>query len=91
MSINEFQDNPLVSVISPCYNVESYLPRFLECILSQTYKNIEIILVDDGSTDNTGYILDDIASKDNRVSIIHKSNGGCSSARLAGIKRASGE
>lgn len=91
MPINEFQENPLVSVVSPCYNVERYLSRFLECILSQTYKNIEIILVNDGSTDNTGYILDDIASKDNRVSIIHKSNGGCSSARLAGIKRASGE
>ena len=91
MSINEFQKNPLVSVVSPCYNVERYLSRFLECILSQTYKNIEIILVDDGSTDNTGYLLDEIASKDNRVSIIHKSNGGCSSARLAGIKRASGE
>lgn len=91
MSINEFQENPLVSVVSPCYNVERYLSRFLECVLSQTYKNIEIILVDDGSTDNTGYILDDIASKDPRVSIIHKSNGGCSSARLTGIKRASGE
>lgn len=91
MSINEFQKNPLVSVVSPCYNVERYLSRFLECLLSQTYKNIEIILVDDGSTDNTRYLLDEIASKDNRVSIIHKSNGGCSSARLAGIKRASGE
>ena len=91
MEVIEIRENPLVSVVSPCYNVEKFLPRFFDCIISQTYKNIEFIFVDDGSTDHTGRLLDDIAEKDSRVTVIHKANGGCSSARLAGIEKAVGE
>lgn len=81
----------LISVIVPIYNVEQYLSRCIESILNQTYKNLEIILVDDGSTDRCGSICDAYKEKDARVKVIHKSNGGLSDARNAGIKSAHGE
>ena len=87
MSINE----NLVSVIVTAYNVEEYLDRCIETLVTQTYPYIEIILVDDGSTDRTGVICDNWANKDDRVVVIHKKNGGPSDARNAGIKSARGK
>lgn len=83
--------NVLVSVIVPVYNVENYLRECVDSILRQTYQNIEIILVDDGSTDSSGHICDKYMDIDNRIKVIHKENGGLSDARNAGIKIASGE
>ena len=80
-----------VSIIVPIYNVEKYLSKCIESILSQTYKNIEIILVDDGSPDNSPQICDEYAKKDDRIIVIHKANGGVSSARNAGIDIATGK
>lgn len=80
-----------VSVIVPVYNVENYLPRCLDSILNQTYQNLEIILVDDGSPDNCGAICDEYAAKDNRIRVIHQKNCGVSSARNAAMEVASGE
>lgn len=82
---------PLISVIVPVYNVENYLRKCLESIINQTYKNLEIILIDDGSTDNSGKICDEYAAKDNRIKLIHKPNGGISDARNAGLEIAKGE
>lgn len=79
-----------ISVVVPIYNVEKYLPKCIESILNQTYKNLEIILVDDGSTDNSGKIIDEYAKKDSRILAIHKQNGGCSSARNYGLDIATG-
>lgn len=76
----------LISVIVPIYNVERYLPQCLDSILNQTYRHLEVILVNDGSTDRSGAIADEYASKDMRVSVIHKQNGGLSSARNAGME-----
>ena len=73
----------LISVIVPIYNVENYLCRCVDSILKQTYKNIEVILVNDGSTDNCGKICDEYALKDKRVKVIHKKNGGIADARNA--------
>jgi len=81
----------LVSVIVPVYKVEPYLCACIEGILNQTYGNIEIILVDDGSPDNCPAICDDYARKDSRIRVLHKENGGLSSARNAGIENANGE
>lgn len=80
----------LISVIVPVYGVESYLPRCVESILSQTYSNLEIILVDDGSPDGCPVICDDYAQKDSRIRVIHKENGGLSDARNVGINIAKG-
>ena len=80
-----------ISVIVPVYNVEKYLPRCVDSILSQTYENLEILLVDDGAKDSSGRICDEYAGKDPRVRVIHKENGGLSSARNAGIDAATGE
>ena len=82
---------PLVSVIVPVYKVESYLHRCVDCILAQTYANLEIILVDDGSPDNCGKICDEYAQKDKCIKVIHKKNGGLSDARNAGLDIAMGE
>lgn len=81
----------MVSIIIPIYNVEKYLKRCVDSVLSQTYENIEIILVDDGSPDNCPLMCDEIAKADPRIKVIHKENGGLSSARLAGFKKASGD
>ena len=80
-----------VSIIVPVYNVEKYLEKCLDSIVKQTYENIEIILVDDGSTDKSGTILDQYAEMDNRISVIHKKNEGVSTARNTGIEAARGE
>ncbi len=84
-------DFPLVSVIIPVYNVAPYLRRCLDSILRQTYTNLEILLIDDGSSDESGAICDEYVRKDARVSVIHKKNGGLSDARNVGIKKAVGE
>lgn len=89
--INSSIQNPLISVIIPCYNVEKYLDRCLKSIVHQTYRNLEIILVDDGSPDSSGIICDRWADKDNRIIVIHKENGGLGFARNSGIKIAKGE
>ena len=81
----------LISVIVPVYNVEKYLSKCVESILAQTYKDLEIILVDDGSPDNCGAMCDEYAKRDSRVRVIHKENGGVSSARNLGIDAAHGE
>ncbi len=76
----------LISVIVPVYNTEKYLKKCLDSIIYQTYKNLEIILVDDGSTDDSGRICDEYSYKDCRIKVIHKTNGGLSDARNAGIE-----
>ena len=81
----------LVSVIVPVYNVELYLEGCVESIIKQSYSNLEIILVDDGSTDNCGQLCDKYAELDKRVTVIHKTNGGLSSARNRGIEAAKGD
>lgn len=82
--------NPLISIIVPVYDVEKYLDRCLQSIVAQTYKNIEIILVDDGSPDNCPAMCDEWAEKDSRIRVIHKENGGLAHARNTGIENASG-
>jgi len=81
----------LISIIVPVYNVEKYIHQCVDSIINQTYKNIEIILVDDGSPDNCGKICDEYAEKDSRIKVIHKENGGLSDARNHGIDAANGE
>ena len=82
---------PLISIIVPVYKVERYLPRCIESILKQTYTNFELILVDDGTPDRSGIICDKYAEKDSRIRVIHKENGGVSTARNTGIDAAKGE
>ena len=84
-------DEPKISVIVPVYKVEPYLRKCLDSIVGQTYRNLEIILVDDGSPDNCGEICDEYAERDERILVIHKANGGVSSARNAGLAAAAGE
>lgn len=81
----------LISVVLPIFNVEKYLERCIESVINQTYSNIEIILVDDGSTDNSGKICDEYQKKDQRIKVIHKKNGGLSEARNTGTKNAIGK
>ena len=83
-------EQPLISVIVPIYKVEQYLDRCVQSIVDQTYKNLEIVLVDDGSPDNCPAMCDAWAAKDGRVQVIHKENGGVSTARNAGISIARG-
>ncbi len=80
----------LISIIIPVYNVEKYLNRCLESVINQKYRKLEIILIDDGSTDNSGKICDEYALKDSRIKVIHKKNDGVSVARNTGIKIAKG-
>ena len=89
--MKEKLSNPLISVIIPIYNVDAYLRRSIDSVIDQTYKNLEIILVDDGSTDDSAKICDEYSSYDERIRVIHKKNGGLVSARKAGIQLASGE
>ena len=84
-------NEPLVSVIVPVYKVGKYLDKCVESIVGQTYKNLEIILVDDGSPDNCPAMCDKRAERDSRIKVIHKQNGGVSSARNVGIDAAQGE
>lgn len=83
--------NPKISIIIPVYKVEKYLKRCVDSILNQTYKNLEVILVDDGSPDNSPLICDDYAKKDMRIKVVHKKNGGLSSARNAGLGVSTGQ
>lgn len=83
-------NNQLISVIVPVYNVEHYLNRCVDSILAQTYSDLEILLVDDGSTDGSGELCDAYARQDARVQVIHKKNGGLSDARNCGIEHAKG-
>ena len=82
---------PLISIIIPAYKVEKYLEKCIESVLNQTYKKLQIILVDDGSPDNCGDICDRYAKMDERIEVIHKENGGLSDARNAGLKVVRGE
>lgn len=88
-SMNKNDD--LISVIVPVYNIEKYVERCIDSIINQTYSNLEIIIVDDGSTDMSGTIVDNIQRKDSRIKVIHKENGGLSSARNTGLDNSSGK
>ena len=81
----------MISVIVPAYNVKPYLEKCVASLVGQTYKELEIILVNDGSTDGTGVLCDQLALTDKRIKVIHKENGGLSDARNAGIDVAEGE
>ena len=83
--------NELISIIVPVYNVEQYLEKCVNSIINQTYKNLEIILVDDGATDTSGKMCDELAKIDSRIKVYHKENGGLSDARNYGVERATGE
>ncbi len=83
--------NELISIVVPVYNVEKYLPRCVESLLAQTYENIEVILVDDGSPDGCPSLCDGFARRDSRVRVLHQENRGVSAARCAGIEAAAGE
>ena len=83
--------NSLISVIVPIYNVEKYLQKCVDSIINQTYKSLEIILVDDGSLDNCPKMCDDYAKKDSRIKVVHKENGGLSDARNVGMEVVTGE
>lgn len=81
----------LISIIVPVYNTEKYLKKCVMSIINQTYKNLEIILIDDGSTDSSPVICDSLAEKDNRITVIHQANGGLSSARNTGLDNIHGD
>ena len=83
--------NSLISVVIPVYNVENYLRECLDSVVNQNYRNLQIILVDDGSTDDSPYICDEYSSKDKRIEVYHKKNGGLSDARNYGMDMAKGE
>ncbi len=87
----EAAEMPLLSVIVPVYNIMEYLPRCVRSLEQQTYRDLEILLVDDGSTDGTGALCDRLAREDGRIRVFHKENGGTSSARNLGIEKARGE
>ena len=82
---------PKVSIIVPIYNSEAHLSRCIDSILAQTLTDFELILVNDGSQDNSGKICDNYAQKDSRIIVLHKENGGTSSARNVGLKKSRGE
>ena len=84
-------NEPLISVLVPVYKTKDYLRRCVESILNQTYGNLEIILVDDGSPDDSGVLCDQLAQEDRRIRVVHKANGGLASARNAGIDAMNGE
>lgn len=81
----------LITIVVPAYNIEKALPRCLESVLAQTYENLEVIVVNDGSSDGTAAIIDAYAARDSRIKAIHKENGGVTSARLRGVAEAKGE
>ena len=82
---------PKISIIVPVYNAEQYLPKCIESILDQKEKDFELLLIDDGSQDNSGKICDTYAEKDDRIRVFHKENGGVSSARNLVLEEATGE
>lgn len=84
-------NNDIISIVVPIYNVEQYIHKCIESIINQTYKNIEVILVDDGSPDKCGEICNEYAKKDKRIKVIHKKNGGLSDARNFGLEEAKGK
>ena len=83
--------NDLISIIVPVYNVEKYIEKSISSVCMQTYSNIEIILVNDGSTDNSGEICNQLAQQDTRIRVFHKKNGGVSSARNLALAHATGD
>ena len=83
--------HPLVSVVLPCYNIEEYLNECLESIVNQTYQNLQIIIVNDGSTDGTTNIIDDYRDKDDRIMVINQVNSGLGAARNSGIEYVTGD
>lgn len=85
------ENSKYITVIVPIYNIVKYIDKCINTIINQTYRNIQIILVDDGSTDSSGRICDEYAMKDARITVIHKENGGLVSARKAGLRKATGE
>ena len=85
------KNDSLVSVVVPVYNIKDYIEKCLKSIVSQSYDNLEIVVVDDGSTDESGKLCDEFAKKDKRVRVFHKKNGGLSDARNFGIKKSQGE
>ncbi len=84
-------NNPLVSIVVPVYNLENYIEKTLDNIFQQTYRNIEVVAVNDGSKDNSAEILDSYSAKESRLVVFHKENGGVSSARIKGIELAKGD
>ncbi len=84
-------DNAKISIIVPVYNIDKYLEKSVDSLINQTYKNLEIILIDDGSSDNSPQICDDFAKKDSRVKVIHQKNKGVSAARNAGLEVVQGD
>ena len=89
--MNETLNHPKISVIVPVYKAESYLRCCVDSLLAQTFRDFEILLIDDGSPDKSGEICDEYARKDGRIKALHKKNEGVSSARNAGIEHAQGE
>ena len=83
--------DPLISIIVPVYNVKPYLSRCVDSLLGQSYQNMELLLVDDGSTDGSEALCDEYAARDARVRVLHKKNGGLSDAHNAGVDAAKGE
>lgn len=88
---NLINDGVLISVVIPVYNVEKYLPQCLDSVISQSYKNLEILVVDDGSTDKSGLICDEYAERDKRIAVYHTANHGLSAARNYALDRATGD
>lgn len=91
MENHKKETSPLISVVVPVFRVEKYLPECIESILRQSYRNLEIVLVDDGSPDRSGAICDEFAGKDGRIKVVHQPNGGVTSARAAGFGISGGE
>ena len=85
------EQKPLISVIVPVYNILQYLPRCVRSITAQTWQNLEVLLVDDGSTDGTGALCDELAGEDKRIRVFHKENGGSSSARNLALEKSRGD
>lgn len=91
IKLRTIMKKPKISIIVPVFNIDYYLNKCIQSIVDQTYINLEIIIIDDGSYDNSPFICDEWAQKDNRIIVIHKENGGLSDARNTGLEIASGE
>lgn len=84
-------NNPLISIVIPLYNKEKSIKTTIESALNQTYKNIEVVVVDDGSTDNSSAIAQELAAQDNRIHFVHQDNSGASAARNRGVRESNGD